>query len=43
MTGRVLLYGATGFTGHEIARMLAGNCDLVIAGRSEEKVHALAE
>jgi short subunit dehydrogenase-like uncharacterized protein len=43
MTGRVLLYGATGFTGQEIARMLAGTCDLVIAGRSEEKVHALAE
>ncbi|MDG5747598.1 saccharopine dehydrogenase NADP-binding domain-containing protein [Qipengyuania sp. XHP0207] len=41
MSGRVLLYGATGFTGAEIAAMLAGKVDLVIAGRSEARVSAL--
>jgi short subunit dehydrogenase-like uncharacterized protein len=43
MSGRVLLYGATGFTGADIARTLAGTVDLVIAGRSEAKVRALAQ
>lgn len=43
MSGRVLLYGATGFTGAEIARMLAGSVDMVVAGRNEAKVHALGE
>lgn len=42
MSGRVLLYGATGFTGAEIARMLAGTVDLVIAGRNAAKVEGLA-
>ena len=42
MSGRVLLYGATGFTGAEIARLLAGQVDLVIAGRNETRVQALA-
>lgn len=43
MSGRVLLYGATGFTGAEIARMLAGKVDLVIAGRDEARVHQMAQ
>ncbi|WP_324828588.1 saccharopine dehydrogenase family protein [Qipengyuania zhejiangensis] len=43
MSGRVLLYGATGFTGAEIARHLAGNVDLVLAGRNPERVGAIAE
>ena len=43
MSGRVLLYGATGFTGAEVAAMLTSDIDLVIAGRSEAKVQALAE
>lgn len=42
MSGRVLLYGASGFTGAEIARMLAGEIDLVIAGRDEAKIQAFA-
>ncbi len=43
MSGRVLLYGATGFTGAEIARVLAGTVDLVIAGRNEARVEAFAQ
>lgn len=43
MSGRVLLYGATGFTGAEIARMLAGTVDLVIAGRNEARVQSFAQ
>ncbi|QKG72559.1 saccharopine dehydrogenase family protein [Erythrobacter mangrovi] len=43
MNGRVLLYGATGFTGAEVARTLAGTVDLVIAGRNEAKVHQFAQ
>lgn len=43
MSGRVLLYGATGFTGAEIAQRLVGDVDLVIAGRNEAKVSAFAE
>lgn len=43
MSGRVLLYGATGFTGAEIAKMLAGTIDLVVAGRNEAKISSLAQ
>jgi len=43
MSGRVLLYGASGFTGAEIAQMLAGTVDLVVAGRNEAKIQALGE
>ena len=43
MTGRVLLYGATGYTGREVAAALAGRVDLVLAGRDPERVRAIAE
>ena len=47
MSGRVLLYGATGFTGqaiaHQLAGQLAGNLDLVLAGRNPAKLRAVAE
>ncbi|MFZ9395122.1 MAG: saccharopine dehydrogenase family protein [Erythrobacter sp.] len=36
MTGRVLLYGASGFTGQAIARNLAGRFDLMLAGRNPD-------
>ncbi len=42
MSGRALLYGATGFTGREIARALAGT-SLVLAGRDAARLRALAE
>lgn len=44
---RALLYGATGYTGRAIAAALAnehgGKIDLVLAGRNEQAVRALAE
>ncbi|GEO00873.1 saccharopine dehydrogenase [Novosphingobium sediminis] len=40
---RALLYGATGYTGRAIAAALAGELDLVLAGRSEPAVRAVAE
>jgi short subunit dehydrogenase-like uncharacterized protein len=44
MSGRALLYGATGYTGREIASRLAGEgLDLVLAGRNAERVRRLAE
>lgn len=43
MTGRALLYGASGYTGREIARALAGEVDLVLAGRDAARVRAVAE
>lgn len=43
MSGRILLYGATGFTGREVARKLAGTLDLVLAGRDAQKLRAVAE
>ena len=43
MTGRALLYGASGYTGREIARALAGEVDLVLAGRDGAKIRAVAE
>jgi short subunit dehydrogenase-like uncharacterized protein len=42
MTGRVLLYGATGYTGRKIARAL-GETELVVAGRDPSGVAALAK
>jgi short subunit dehydrogenase-like uncharacterized protein len=42
MSGRALLYGASGYTGREVARALVG-ADLVLAGRDEERVRAVAE
>ena len=43
MTGRALLYGASGYTGREIALSLAGEVDLVLAGRDSAKIRAVAE
>lgn len=44
MTGRVLLYGATGYSGGLIAARLAGRgVDLVLAGRNAAALAALAE
>ena len=44
---RALLYGATGYTGRAIAAALAnehgGKIDLVLAGRNERAVRAVAE
>ena len=42
MSGRALLYGANGYSGHEIARAL-GDVDLVLAGRHAGRVRAAAE
>ena len=42
MSGRALLYGATGFTGREIARALAGT-DLVLAGRDAARLRELGD
>jgi short subunit dehydrogenase-like uncharacterized protein len=42
MSGRVLLYGATGYSGREIAGALT-DVDLVLAGRNAERVRAVAE
>lgn len=38
-----LLYGATGYTGRAIAQTLAGEMDLVLAGRNPEALRAVAE
>lgn len=43
MTNRALLYGASGYTGRMLSRHLAGSLDLVLAGRSADKVRAVAE
>ena len=43
MTGRVILYGASGYTGRKIAAQMAGEIDLILAGRSEDRVRAIAE
>jgi short subunit dehydrogenase-like uncharacterized protein len=44
MTGRALLYGATGYTGRLTAEHLAARgVDLVLAGRNADKVRAVAE
>ena len=43
MSGRALLYGATGFTGRALAQALAGDTDLVLAGRNAQAVRAVAE
>jgi saccharopine dehydrogenase (NAD+, L-lysine-forming) len=44
MSGRVLLYGATGYTGEQLAEALAEDgCDLVLAGRNAAKLAPLAE
>lgn len=40
---RALLYGATGYTGRAIAHTLAGELDLVLAGRNPDAVRAVAE
>jgi short subunit dehydrogenase-like uncharacterized protein len=40
---RALLYGASGYTGRAIAAALAGELDLVLAGRNERAVRAVAE
>jgi short subunit dehydrogenase-like uncharacterized protein len=42
MTRRVLLYGANGYTGREIAAALA-QTDLVLAGRTPDRVRAIAD
>lgn len=43
MTGRVILYGASGYTGRLIAAHMAGGKELVLAGRNPERVRAIAE
>ena len=44
MSGRVLLYGATGYTGRLVARRLADAAvDVVLAGRDKEGVRRVAE
>ena len=44
MTGRVLIYGANGFSGSRIAERLADLGDgVVLAGRDADKVGAVAE
>ncbi len=44
MTGRALLYGATGFTGRLVAARLAtAGVDVVLAGRDPQGVRAVAE
>lgn len=40
---RALLYGASGYTGRAIAAALAGELDLVLAGRNPQAVRAVAE
>jgi len=40
---RALLYGASGYTGRAIAAALAGELDLVLAGRNAQAVRAVAE
>ena len=40
---RALLYGASGYTGRAIAAALAGKVELVLAGRNEQAVRAVAE
>lgn len=42
MSGTVLLYGANGVTGLEVAHHLAGEVDLLLAGRNPEAVSELA-
>ncbi len=43
MSGRALLYGASGYTGRLIAQHLGRSIDLVLAGRDEARVRAVAE
>ena len=43
MTGRVILYGASGYTGRMIAAQLDGVADLVLAGRNADRVAAVAK
>lgn len=43
MSGRVILYGASGYTGRLLARQLDEVADLVLAGRDAEKVRPLAQ
>ena len=42
MSGHVLLYGANGVTGLEVAHHLAGKVDLKLAGRNPEAIRAIA-
>lgn len=43
MSAVALLYGASGFTGRAVAHQLAGTMDLILAGRDEGRVRAVAE
>lgn len=43
MSTRVLLYGASGYTGQALAHHLTGAWDLVLAGRNPDKVRVVAE
>src|SRR5215213_5742124 len=44
MTGRIVLFGATGYTGRLVAERLAGASERpVLAGRSPEKLQTLAD
>ena len=44
MSGRALLYGATGYTGRLIAqRLAAAGVEVVLAGRDPEGVRRMAE
>ncbi len=43
MSARVLLYGANGYTGEAIAMRVAQHTDIVLAGRSADRIDAVAE
>src|SRR5881396_3682284 len=44
MTGKLIIYGATGYTGQLVTKQAKrGGFDFIVAGRDAEKVRALAE
>lgn len=44
MSGRIVVFGATGYTGRMTAqRLVAAGADVVLAGRSEDRLRALSE
>jgi short subunit dehydrogenase-like uncharacterized protein len=44
MTGKLIIYGATGYTGQLVSeRAKQAGLDFIVAGRDPEKVRALAE
>ena len=44
MTGKLIIYGATGYTGQLVSEQAKrAGLDFIVAGRDAEKVRALAE